>query len=162
MQRISFLERILDDQRLSRFELIQYERRFIELHDESKSLLEHTRQSFLRYNTLKDTEYFMTKEISLLNSISETYDQISMIALYKDKYQQMTAFLSRCQSIVDQMQLACASRARQVVDHAQQLKETNERHDALLDEQQTYFQAIQEFQYACRYYDTLQEKLTSN
>jgi len=53
----------------TRTELVQYERRFVELYDQVSSRLEETRNYYDSYNTLDDTKRFLAKEVSLLKSI---------------------------------------------------------------------------------------------
>ena len=57
----------------TRTELIQYERRFVELYEQVASKLDETRKYFNTYNTLDDTHKFLQKEVALLNSINEGF-----------------------------------------------------------------------------------------
>lgn len=65
---VQLLSRKLDDIP-TRPELVQYERRFVELYDAVQSKLAETRRYFDAYNVLTDTKKFLLKEISLLNSL---------------------------------------------------------------------------------------------
>lgn len=65
---VQLLSRKLDDIP-TRPELIQYERRFVELYDTVQTKLAETRRYFDAYNVLTDTKKFLQKEISLLNSL---------------------------------------------------------------------------------------------
>jgi hypothetical protein len=62
------LRRKLDDIP-TRPELMQYERRFEELYDAVQHRLAETRRCFDAYNVLAETQTFLRKEISLLNSL---------------------------------------------------------------------------------------------
>ena len=71
-QAISATSRQIDDVP-TRTELIQYERRFVELYEQVAAKLDETRKYFNTYNTLDETHKFMLKEVSLLNSINEQF-----------------------------------------------------------------------------------------
>lgn len=94
---IASLTRQLDDVP-GRSELTQYQRRFMELYNQGNWKLAFTREhriydEFLRgiiavsakhketkqyytlYNTLDDTKLYLTKELSLLNSIQDNYNE---------------------------------------------------------------------------------------
>jgi len=75
-QQCHVLKRKIDDV-ASRAELVQYERRFVELYEQIAATLEETRRYYTKYNTLTDTHKFLTKEISILNSISSKYSAVS-------------------------------------------------------------------------------------
>ena len=86
------LKRKIDDV-ASRAELVQYERRFVVLYEQIASNLEETRRYYTKYNTLTDTPKFLTKEISILNSISSKYSAVSASETHKG------AFLSQIDTI---------------------------------------------------------------
>jgi len=46
---------------------------FVELYEQVASKLTETRQYYTSYNTLNDTKSFLTKEVSILNSIHDGY-----------------------------------------------------------------------------------------
>jgi hypothetical protein len=74
-QDIHMLKRKIDDVP-TRAELVQYERRFVELYEQVATKLDETKRYYTKYNTLTDTHKFMTKEVSILNSISKQYPQV--------------------------------------------------------------------------------------
>lgn len=61
-------------------ELLQYNRRFTELYEQVLSTLEENRRYYAAYNTLVEQQKFVTKEISLQNSIKTQYDEASKTA----------------------------------------------------------------------------------
>jgi len=91
-QQCHVLKRKIDDV-ASRAELVQYERRFVELYEQIASNLEETRRYYTKYNTLTDTHKFLTKEISILNSISGKYSAVSASETQK------AAFLAQIDTI---------------------------------------------------------------
>jgi hypothetical protein len=77
--------RIIDDTP-TRTELIQYERRFVELYQQVAWKLEETRKYYDIYNTLESTLSFLQKEIKLLNSISENFTEAMKSAAGKMEF----------------------------------------------------------------------------
>jgi hypothetical protein len=72
-QAIASTSRLIDDVP-SRTELIQYERRFVELYEQVAAKLEETRKYFQMYNTLDEKHKFLNKEVTLINSISDNFE----------------------------------------------------------------------------------------
>ncbi|XP_074114530.1 coiled-coil domain-containing protein 93 isoform X2 [Cotesia typhae] len=56
-----------------RFELTQYQRRFMELYNQVSAKHKETKQYYTLYNTLDDSKLYLNKELSLLNSIQDNY-----------------------------------------------------------------------------------------
>ncbi|KAG8223689.1 hypothetical protein J437_LFUL004054 [Ladona fulva] len=71
---VASLKRHLDDVP-GRAELAQYQRRFLELYNQVASKHRETKQFYTLYNTLDDTKLYLSKELSLLNSILDTYQE---------------------------------------------------------------------------------------
>lgn len=61
-------------------ELLQYNRRFTELYEQVMSTLEENRRYYETYNELVEQQKFVTKEISLQNSIRKQYQSASATA----------------------------------------------------------------------------------
>jgi hypothetical protein len=59
----------------NRPELAQYQRRFLELYSQVSAKHRETKQYYTLYNTMEDTKVYMKKELSLLNSISDSYPE---------------------------------------------------------------------------------------
>nr|CAD7459083.1 unnamed protein product [Timema tahoe] len=73
---IASLQRQLDEVP-GRAELAQYQRRFLELYNQVAAKHKETKQFYTLYNTLDDTKMYLGKELSLLNSILDTYTEWS-------------------------------------------------------------------------------------
>lgn len=56
-------------------ELAQYQKRFLELYNNMSLKHKETKQFYALYNTLNDTHLFLDKELTLLNSIYDNYNQ---------------------------------------------------------------------------------------
>ncbi|KAJ9598441.1 hypothetical protein L9F63_010885, partial [Diploptera punctata] len=69
---IAALQRQLDEVP-GRAELAQYQRRFLELYNQVAAKHKETKQFYTLYNTLDDTKLYLSKELTLLNSILDNY-----------------------------------------------------------------------------------------
>ena len=56
-------------------ELAQYQKRFLELYNNMSLKHKETKQFYALYNTLNDTHLFLEKELTLLNSVYDNYNQ---------------------------------------------------------------------------------------
>ncbi|XP_031497649.1 uncharacterized protein LOC116262428 isoform X3 [Nymphaea colorata] len=72
LRKILHLKHQVDDMP-TQMELIQYERRFAELYMQIQEKLQHTRRLYDTYNALLETKELASKEISLLNSINQQF-----------------------------------------------------------------------------------------
>nr|CAI5851907.1 unnamed protein product [Callosobruchus analis] len=84
-RRVAALQRQLDNIP-NRAELAQYQRRFLELYNQVAAKLKETKQYYTLYNTLEDTRQYMQKELSLLNSISESYTEAVLTPSGKEEF----------------------------------------------------------------------------
>ncbi|CAM9609447.1 unnamed protein product, partial [Rangifer tarandus platyrhynchus] len=82
---IAILHRKIDEVP-SRAELIQYQKRFIELYRQISAVHKETKQFFTLYNTLDDKKVYLEKEISLLNSIHENFSQAMASPASRDQF----------------------------------------------------------------------------
>jgi hypothetical protein len=146
--------RIIDDVP-TRTELIQYERRFAELYQQVAWKLVETKKYFAMYNQYDTTLSFLQKEVKLLNSISENFEQAMRSAQGKEEYlkQFELIIVGVDQSI--KAQEAALSRADA------KLEELRLRNQTLVDEQRRYFQAVKDFQLECEKNAWLTDKLES-
>jgi len=78
-----------------RTELAQYQRRFHELHNEMSGKHLETKQYYTLYNTLNDKKRYLEKELALLNSICEAYNEGMMSPHGRED------FIRQFESIVD-------------------------------------------------------------
>lgn len=56
-------------------ELAQYQKRFIELYNQISVKHKETKQFYALYNTLNETHIYIDKELTLLNSVYDNYNQ---------------------------------------------------------------------------------------
>ncbi|XP_054274770.1 coiled-coil domain-containing protein 93 isoform X1 [Macrosteles quadrilineatus] len=82
---VAALQRQLD-QVPSRAELAQYQRRFMELYSQVSAKHRETKQFFTLYNTLNDKHSFLSKELGLLSSISDNYNEAMASQASKEQF----------------------------------------------------------------------------
>eukprot|EP00164_Ancoracysta_twista_P004108 GFYU01005517.1.p1 GENE.GFYU01005517.1~~GFYU01005517.1.p1 ORF type:complete len:127 (+),score=26.13 GFYU01005517.1:237-617(+) len=70
----------------TRTELIQYERRFVELYEQVAMKLQETRKYYHTFNNLTDKKTHLAKEVSLLTNIDETFGQCMASKDGKEKF----------------------------------------------------------------------------
>ncbi len=151
---ISNSSRIIDDIP-TRTELIQYERRFVELYSQVAWKLEETRKYYALYNTLDTTLNFLSKEVKLLNSISENFNDAMTSTQTKAEY------LKQIDQIVRGVEDSLVRQEGILKGKEKTLDELKSNHQNLVDEQRRYFKAVKDFQEECNKNEWLSNKLQS-
>lgn len=137
----------------TRFELVQYEKRFLELYNEVALTLDETRKYYCVYNTLKTTHEFLEKEVSLLNSISENID----VAMASKTATQ--AFFMQTENIIQNVQSIMAKQQSARNDHQADVETLDGRYQFLLEQERLYVNAIRKFQKECEKNERLAAQL---
>ena len=70
----------------SRTELTQYQKRFLELYNLVASKLSETRQFYGLYNILDATKLYLTREVTLLNSIFDNFEKAKATKNNQEKF----------------------------------------------------------------------------
>mmetsp|Transcript_107130 Transcript_107130/g.311079 ORF Transcript_107130/g.311079 Transcript_107130/m.311079 type:complete len:231 (+) Transcript_107130:83-775(+) len=144
--------RLIDDIP-TRTELIQYERRFVELYSQVALKLGENKKYFETYNTLEDTYKFMEKEVNLINSISENFDAAMQSKATKEQ------FLQQFESIIKGVQDSLQRQNTTLEGKAVRLESLAVNHQNLVDEQRRYFKAVKDFQEECNKNELYSQKL---
>ena len=140
----------------TRTELIQYERRFVELYEEVASKLEETRKYFSTYNTLEQTHNYLQKEASLIQSINDTFAQSMRSAKGKDSFvQQFDTIIANLKGNLKQINAKRDERSAA-------REESNAKYQQLVEKQRRYFRAVKDFQTECLRNEMLTEQLGDN
>ena len=84
-QEIAGVQRQLDEIP-SRTELTQYQKRFLELYNLVASKLSETRQFYGLYNILDATKLYLTREVTLLNSIFDNFEKAKATKNNQEKF----------------------------------------------------------------------------
>lgn len=137
----------------TKIELIQYEKRFAELFDEVALTLDETRKYYSVYNTLKTTQEYLEKEISLINSIYENFD----VAMSSKAATQ--AFFTQVDSIVHNIRGALAKQETQRKNHELEMETLDSKYQVLLERERSYVSAVRDFQKECEKNDRLTARL---
>lgn len=139
---VALLQRRLDDIP-SQTELVQYERRFVELYENIQAKLRETRRYYGMYNALAEGSELTLKEISLLNSINSQFEGAIMSTLGRAK------LLDSMEGIAKGIQQKLAK--MQVRDQEEQstYNALKEKHGAAIAEQRHYYSLVKSFQDEC-------------
>ena len=137
----------------TRSELIQYERRFVELYSQVAWKLEETKKYYDMYNTLDTTLENLQKEVKILNSISENFQEAMKSSQTK------TEFLHQVENIVKSVDEKLTRQESLVVAREKKADELKATHQQLVDEQRRYFKAVKDFQDECNKNEWLTQKL---
>lgn len=143
-QEVAHLSRKIDEVP-TRAELLQYERRFVELYELSAEKHSETKKFYDMYNATNQCYEFMQTEVKLLNSIIEGYPA----AVIKGSPASRADFLNKLEQILqgvaaNKEHVAKEQTAAEAQKEALQLKL-----NALLDKQRAYFKAVKLFQEEC-------------
>lgn len=92
------------DKMPSSMEIVQYQRRYIELHQQLISKNKDIKKLYALYNSLDSTKYYLTKEINLLDSIAENLElTINSVANRDDFVMQLQEIISRIENVRDEV-----------------------------------------------------------
>mmetsp|Transcript_9877 Transcript_9877/g.16567 ORF Transcript_9877/g.16567 Transcript_9877/m.16567 type:complete len:451 (-) Transcript_9877:99-1451(-) len=137
----------------TRTELIQYERRFVELYQQVAWKLEETRKYYDMYNTLDKTLGFIQKEVKLLNSISDNFHEAMKSPASK------LEFSKQFDSIVKGVEDSLKRQQDNLAAKDQLVEKSKQVYQNLIMEQRKYFKAVKDFQDECNKNDWLASKL---
>ncbi|XP_056644127.1 coiled-coil domain-containing protein 93 [Diorhabda sublineata] len=145
---VAMLQRQIDDVP-KRAELAQYQKRFVELYNQVAVKHKETKQYYTLYNTLEDTRVYMKKELSLLNSISESYPEAMMSAKGKAE------FLDQFQNIVENVRQTKLKSEQKLNREKQTRDQLSAMLQGLVELQRKYVTAIKQLDLECRKHETL-------
>ena len=139
----------------TRSELIQYERRFNELHGQVGLKLEETRRYFEMYNTLGERQKLLNKQKNVLTSVMENFEKGMQSRQGKEQYlQQMEQIV-----IGLQQSLGMKRDAEKKVNTAKE--KANAEHRRLVEAQRGYLAMVKEFQDECQKNERLEAELAA-
>ncbi|XP_048666388.1 coiled-coil domain-containing protein 93 isoform X2 [Marmota marmota marmota] len=149
---IAILHRKIDEVP-SRAELIQYQKRFIELYRQISAVHKETKQFFTLYNTLDDKKVYLEKEISLLNSIHENFSQAMAFPAARDQ------FLRQMEQIVEGIKQSRMKMEKKKQENKMRRDQLNDQYLELLEKQRLYFKTVKEFKEEGRKNEMLLSKM---
>jgi len=127
----------------TRAELMQYERRFVELNDQMAANLEETRKYFAKYNTLNETRQLLESEATLIQSINDNFQKAMKSKTQKEQ------FLQSCRSTIKTLAQKKRQQEGTLATMKQEVDKLAESHQVIIDKQRKYFKAVRSFQEAC-------------
>ncbi|XP_040914056.1 coiled-coil domain-containing protein 93 [Toxotes jaculatrix] len=149
---IAILQRKIDEVP-SRAELTQYQKRFIELYSQVSATHKETKQFFTLYNTLDDKKVYLEKEVNLLNSIHDNFQQAMSSTAAKDQ------FLRQMEQIVEGIKQNRIKMEKKKQENKMRRDQLNDEYLELLDKQRLYFKTVKDFKEECRKNEMLLSKL---
>lgn len=151
-QEIAKVTRAMDDIP-TRAELLQYERRFVELYELVQDKLVETRKYFEFFNTLNDVFKYMENEDKLLNSINDGFPKA-----IKSKTG-TTSFLESFTGILGNVETNKEHAKKEYENECVMRDALQQKYSKLLENQRKYFKAVKEFQEECTKNEKLQSSL---
>ncbi|KAK2581686.1 hypothetical protein KPH14_002175 [Odynerus spinipes] len=149
---IASLTRQLDDVP-GRSELTQYQRRFMELYNQVSAKHKETKQYYTLYNTLDDTKLYLSKELSLLNSIQDNYNEAMASASGKEQFlKQFEAIVAGVKRNKSMVEKRCADEKNRRDALSRQLV-------TLIEQQRKYVVAVRQLTIECRQNEALLAQL---
>ncbi|KAK3568695.1 hypothetical protein QTP86_013454 [Hemibagrus guttatus] len=149
---IAILQRKIDEVP-SRAELTQYQKRFIELYSQVSATHKETKQFFTLYNTLDDKKVYLEKEVNLLNSIHDNFQQAMASSGAKEQ------FLRQMEQIVEGIKQSRIKMEKKKQENKMRRDQLNDEYLELLDKQRLYFKTVKDFKEECRKNEMLLSKL---
>ncbi|KAL8183223.1 UNVERIFIED_CONTAM: Coiled-coil domain-containing protein 93, partial [Gekko kuhli] len=152
---IAILQRKIDEVP-SRAELTQYQKRFIELYGQVSATHKETKQFFTLYNTLDDKKVYLEKEVNLLNSIHDNFQQAMASSSAREQ------FLRQMEQIVEGIKQNRMKMEKKKQENKMRRDQLNDEYLELLEKQRLYFKTVKEFKEECRRNEMLLSKLKAN
>uniref|UniRef100_UPI00398E5E11 coiled-coil domain-containing protein 93 isoform X2 n=1 Tax=Pristiophorus japonicus TaxID=55135 RepID=UPI00398E5E11 len=149
---IAVLQRKIDEVP-SRAELTQYQRRFVELYNQVAATHKETKQFFTLYNTLDDKKVYLEKEVNLLNSIHDNFQQAMASTTARDQ------FLRQMEQIVEGIKQNRMKLEKKKQENKMRRDQLNDEYLELLEKQRLYFKTVKEFKEECRKNEMLLTKM---
>lgn len=149
---IASLTRQLDDVP-GRSELTQYQRRFMELYNQVSAKHKETKQYYTLYNTLDDTKLYISKELSLLNSIQDNYNEAMASTSGKEQ------FLKQFETIVAGVKRNKTMVEKRCADEKGRRDTLSRQLVTLVEQQRKYVAAVRQLTIECRKNEALLAQL---
>lgn len=149
---IASLTRQLDDVP-GRSELTQYQRRFMELYNQVSAKHKETKQYYTLYNTLDDTKLYLSKELSLLNSIQDNYNEAMASASGKEQ------FLKQFEAIVEGVKRNKSKVEKRCAEEKSRRDALSRQLVTLVEQQRKYVAAVKQLTIECRKNEALLAQL---
>lgn len=128
----------------SRTELQQYQQQFLELYETVAGRLTETRSYYATYNTLDTQHEYLSKEVKILESISDQYK-----AAMRSKTSKQN-FLTQLQEILTSVCDNNKSAAGTYEQEKERFDNLNKSYLALVEKERQYFKAVKDMEFEAR------------
>jgi len=149
---VASTSRMIDDVP-TRTELIQYERRFVELYQQVALKLEETRKYYATYNTLDNTRNYLAKEVKLIDSITNNFENAMRTKASQEE------FLLQFETIIKSVEDSLVKQNKTLDSKRSETMQKENEYMNIVDEQRKYFKAVKDFQDECQKNEMLSTKL---
>ena len=149
---ILLLERKIDETP-SRTELTQYQREFVELYEQVAAKLMETRQYYNSYNTLEDQRVFLSKEVSILDSINDNYNVAMQSKTNKEN------LLKSMQQIIESVEKNSVKTQDKLSNETATRDSLKKKYNELIEKQGAFVKATKEFELECKKNVALNKKI---
>ncbi|KAL5249336.1 hypothetical protein ACHWQZ_G018257 [Mnemiopsis leidyi] len=140
---ISALQRQVDDIP-TRIDLLQYQKRFEELHQQTGAVHTETKQFYALFNNLSDTKTYLEKHLVRLNSINENFRKAIL------NVENGFMFLQQLEQLVEGARQSKLGIEKKRADAKANKDSLNDQYLKLVDEGRRYHAIVQEFQDECK------------
>ena len=152
---IASTARLIDDVP-TRAELVQYERRFHELYAQVAAKLDETRKYYELYNSLDEICKIHAREVTILNSIIDTFTQAM-----KTKASKQT-FLQQLDDINSGLKKNLQAKQDLFRKAQERASAESKKHHLLVEEHRRYHTAVKDFHDECQKNDLLLARIAQN
>merc|ERR1711934_68110 len=141
------------DELPTRAELLQYERRFVELYQQVAAKLDETRKYYDTYNTLREKCSLLDKQAQVIQSINDRFLKAMKTKAGKEN------FRKSCAQILNGLGKERQRKKAMVEEAKNMLQKANELYTEYTEKQRRYLKAVRSFQEACNLNEKLSNKL---
>nr|XP_010962440.1 coiled-coil domain-containing protein 93 [Camelus bactrianus] len=139
---IAILHRKIDEVP-SRAELIQYQKRFIELYRQISAVHKETKQFFTLYNTLDDKKVYLEKEVRAFIKRRQLHRMSCSQAMASPAARDQ--FLRQMEQIVEGIKQSRMKMEKKKQENKMRRDQLNDQYLELLEKQRLYFKTVKEF-----------------
>jgi len=138
----------------TRTELIQYERRFVELYQQVALKLEETKRYYATYNTLDSSRNFLSKEVKLIDSITTNFENAMKTKASQEE------FLEQFEAIIKGVSDSLKKQESSMVKKQDEVAKREAEYNSVIEDQRKYFKLVKDFQDECNRNELLSQKLS--
>eukprot|EP00936_MAST-01D_sp_MAST-1D-sp1_P001206 g1206.t1 len=151
-QAIADKSRLIDDIP-TRTELIQYERRFVELYEQVAQKLDETRKYYNSYNTLTSRCEHLQGQVRRISAMVDTFAQAMSNKSTQEQY------LTQVSKMIEGIKQVHAREQGALDEKQRAVAALESKFQSLREEQRAYFKAVKDFQVECDRNEMLSQEI---